>query len=175
MTTYAEAIAKRVADGELTEVTEFKGEFRWMSNFYHHYLAHHTVEHVFQAAKAVNEPVLEDKILSCEFPGEAKKLGRGAKLPTDWEDTKDGIMKRALVGKFNVSPMRDWLLATGEIPLTEGNYWHDNYWGDCRCGKCQSTRGINKLGELLMQVRSELRTQEHKLGLVLGGFKLHQD
>ena len=175
MTTYSESIAKRVADGGLTEVLEFKGEFRWMSNFYHHYMAHHTVEHVFQAAKAVDDPELKAEILNCEFPGDAKRLGRGAKLPANWDVIRVGVMTLALIDKFGMSPMRDWLLATGEIPLIEGNYWHDNYWGDCRCGKCQSTRGINKLGELLMQVRSELRTQEHKLGLVLGGFKLHQD
>ncbi len=175
-TYYAEAIAKRVANGELTKVTEFKGEFRWMSNFYQHYLAHHTVEHVFQAAKAMDDPELKAEILNCEFPGDAKRLGRGAKLPADWnEGRREHVMLNALRDKYGGPPMREWLLATGEIPLIEGNYWHDNYWGDCLCGKCQSTRGINKLGELLMQVRSELRTQEHKLNLVLGGFKLHQD
>ena len=35
--------------------------------------------------------------------------------------------------------------------LIEGNWWHDYYWGVC------SGRGKNKLGEILMRVREELR------------------
>jgi hypothetical protein len=100
--------------------------------------------------------------MACEFPGEAKKLGRTATLPANWDEIKVSVMKKALMDKFTGSPMKDWLLATGEILITEGNYWHDQYWGNCLCGKCSSTRGINNLGILLMNIRSELREQALK-------------
>lgn len=174
--TYTTHLSKRVKDGELTEITEFVLEFQWLSNFYWHYRMEHTVEHHFQAAKAAGDDItLFNFIMNADTPGKAKRLGRRARLPAHWNRDRDLVMKGALLNKFNLSPMREWLLALGEIPLTEGNFWHDNYWGDCRCLKCKSTRGINRLGILLMEVRSELREQENKVNLVLGGFKLKDD
>ncbi len=175
---YAKHLAERVKNGELTEVTEFKLEFSWLSNFYWHYRMLYTVEHEYQAAKAAgSDQVLAERIINATTPAQAKRLGRKAQLPRDWERDKELIMKKALNYKFNQSPMREWLLALGEIPLTEGNYWHDNEWGNCYCSRpeCKSTRGINRLGILLMEVRSELRERENKLNLVLGGFKLKDD
>jgi len=173
---YAAHLAKRVKDGKLIEITMFKLEFAWLSNFYWHYRMKYTVEHEFQAAKAAgHQKTLAKYILEAETPGVAKRLGRSAELPTNWDKNKDLVMKRALEHKFSLSPMREWLLATGEIPLAEGNFWHDNYWGSCGCGKCESTRGINRLGFLLMEVRSELRERDIKVNLVLGGFKLKDD
>ena len=155
---YAKNLAQRVKNGELIEISMFSGEFKWLSNFYWHYSMPYTVEHEFQAAKASgHDQVLADAILLAKTPGKAKRLGRRAKLPANWDEDRVLIMKRALNHKFSQSPMTDWLLATGEIPLSEGNFWHDNYWGSCGCGKCGSTRGINALGILLMEIRSELR------------------
>ena len=157
---YAANLSKRVKNGELIEITMFKLEFAWLSNFYWHYRMEYTVEHEFQAAKAAgHNAALAKRILYADTPGKAKRMGRNAQLPRDWERDKDWIMKRALIHKFSLSPMKEWLLATGEIPLAEGNFWHDNYWGSCGCEKCKSTRGINRLGILLMEIRSELRTR----------------
>ena len=51
------------------------------------------------------------------------------------------------------SKLAEWLLATGEAELSEGNTWGDEYWGvNLRTGK-----GLNKLGKILMMVREELR------------------
>ena len=158
---YAKHLAERVKNGELIEITEFKLEFQWLSNFYWHYSMPYTVEHEFQAAKAAGyNPALAEQILWSESPGKAKKLGRRALLPTNWDKDRDLIMKRALEHKFNMSPMKEWLLATGEIPLTEGNFWHDQYWGNCLCESCESAPGNNNLGKLLMEVRSELRGEK---------------
>ncbi len=175
---YAANLAQRVKDGELTEVTEFNLEFVWLSNFYWHYRMMYTVEHEFQAAKAAgHDQVLAEKILKASTPGKAKKLGRTAKLPANWKADGMLVMKRALERKFDLSPMREWLLALGEIPLIEGNYWHDNYWGNCMCPRpeCQSAPGNNNLGKSLMEVRSELKERENKLNLVLYGFGLKDD
>lgn len=50
------------------------------------------------------------------------------------------------------------LLDTDDALLIEGNTWHDNYWGDCKCShpKC-SNKGRNALGEILMEIRDEIK------------------
>lgn len=160
MTTYAEKLQARVAKGELTEITEFQGEFRWLSNFYLCPGMDHTVEHEFQAGKALYDPTLYERIMFADTPGKAKNLGRRARLPSDWDTRRLGVMKTALLRKFSHSPMREWLLATYDIPLIEGNYWHDNYWGSCSCSRCKSIPGTNMLGLLLMEVRGQLLDEE---------------
>lgn len=155
---YAKHLAQRVKNGELVEINEFILEFKWLSNFYWHYGMPYTVEHLFQSAKAAgDDTVFANKILHAKTPGIAKRMGRKARLPAHWDIHRLVVMKKALELKFGKSPLKDWLLATGEIPLSEGNYWHDQYWGDCHCAKCHSTPGNNNLGILLMEVRSELR------------------
>ena len=59
--------------------------------------------------------------------------------------------------KFAIPELRDKLLATGDQYLEEGNSWHDNYWGNCDCPRCKDTMGRNMLGQLLMQVREEIK------------------
>ena len=44
------------------------------------------------------------------------------------------------------------LLATGNAPLQEGNWWGDRYWGVSPAG---SGNGKNKLGKILEDVRKE--------------------
>lgn len=43
--------------------------------------------------------------------------------------------------------------------LIEGNTWNDNYWGMCGCTRCRSegTKGLNKLGKILMAERARLQ------------------
>jgi predicted NAD-dependent protein-ADP-ribosyltransferase YbiA (DUF1768 family) len=41
----------------------------------------------------------------------------------------------------------------GEAPLIEGNTWNDRYWGVCR------GTGKNRLGQILMRIRSEIRQE----------------
>ncbi len=60
-------------------------------------------------------------------------------------------MLAALRNKFASAQMRELLLGTGLRPLVEAAPT-DNYWG---CGRSGS--GRNRLGQLMMQVRAELR------------------
>ena len=46
-----------------------------------------------------------------------------------------------------------FVLNTGDEELIEGNNWGDRFWGQC------DGEGINKLGQLLMKVREELRNE----------------
>lgn len=91
----------------------------------------------------------------CELnPSKAKSKGRHIMLRNDWEDIKDNIMYQIVYSKFKQNPdLLDKLLKTEDAYLIEGNDWNDCYWGMCR-GK-----GKNKLGKILMRVRSELKNE----------------
>lgn len=63
-------------------------------------------------------------------------------------------MREALRAKFTQhKDLRETLLATGDARLVEHTK-NDNYWGDGGDGS-----GLNKLGELLMKLRAELRRE----------------
>ena len=84
----------------------------------------------------------------------AARLGRNRKVPlrSDWEATKNEIMLCAVLAKFRAHPdLEQLLLSTGQEEIIEKTT-DDYYWG---CGT--DGTGKNKLGEILMQVRDELR------------------
>lgn len=125
------------------------GDHSFLSNFYRH-CDGPTVEHHFQAAKAVR-PADAARILAAAAPGEAKRLGRSVELRPGWDDQRLVVMRTLLRTKFFGYPdMGDRLLATYDAVLIEGNTWGDRFWGQV------DGRGENWLGRLLMQVRAEL-------------------
>ncbi len=73
---------------------------------------------------------------------------------SDWDQVKDGIMLKALRCKFGESKLCSLLVNTGDKKLIEHTV-NDSYWGDGGDGK-----GLNKLGQLLMQVRGELQQKQ---------------
>lgn len=143
-------------------IDRFDGEYAFLSNFYEspivlpgwHPAAGHvapTVEHAFQAAKTVSYEAA-DRIIAAPTPGQAKRLGRHALIREGWDTGRDVIMLALLQLKFaRGSELAGRLLATGNAELIEGNTWGDTFWGVC------GGVGQNRLGELLMHVRSELR------------------
>ena len=140
----------------------FEGEHSFLSNFAHRPIIIKgktwvTVEHIFQAAKTLDENIRE-QIRLAPTPGIAKQMGRKVHLRSDWEQIKQDIMLKSVRLKFRLSPgLKEQLLSTKDAVLIEGNTWHDNVWGDCRCSKCQEIKGENLLGQILMQVREELK------------------
>ena len=73
----------------------------------------------------------------------------------DWEQVKEDVMYKALQAKFSQhNDLRKLLLDTGERTLIEHSP-HDSYWGDGGDGS-----GKNKLGELLMKLRDEVRSKK---------------
>lgn len=79
-------------------------------------------------------------------------MTRKIPLRTDWEDVKDAIMLDAVRCKFQTHEHpRDLLLSTGNAYIAE-NAPMDAYWGIGPDGT-----GLNRLGEILMQVREELK------------------
>lgn len=141
------------------KITKFDGQYAALSNFAdsmicHGYVFYPTVEHYFQAMKTL-DPKERGWIAAAPTPGEAKRRGRAVKLRPDWEEVKEQIMLDGLRLKFKIPAMREVLLSTQSAELIEGNTWHDCEWGVCSCSKCGGV-GNNKLGKLLMKVRSEL-------------------
>ena len=139
----------------VTWIGWFGGKYRWLSNFYpvevtFDHVKFPTVEHAYQAAKTPH-PGMYRRIQLAKTPAIAKKIGRQCSLPPHWETTKEVVMLFLLRQKFEQPKFKSLLLATGNADLVEGNTWGDIYWGVCR------GVGKNRLGLLLMQVRTEIR------------------
>jgi N-glycosidase YbiA len=112
-----------------------------------------TSEHYFQAHKFFNTPHFES-IRHVKSPKEAALMGRDRQYPLrpDWDEVKDKIMYSAVLRKFETHlDIRTVLLGTGDEELIE-NTTSDYYWG---CGTDKT--GKNRLGQILMDVREELR------------------
>jgi len=112
-----------------------------------------TTEHYFQAQKFENSSY-KDKIRKSLSPMKAAELGRSRqmKIKRNWDRIKDNIMYDAVFAKFTQHPeLTDLLLQTNDAIIIEHTE-NDSYWGDGGNGK-----GKNKLGKILMKVRSKLR------------------
>lgn len=117
-----------------------------------------TTEHYFQAQKFAGTEH-EEAVRTCKTPSLAANMGRSRKLPLrrDWESVKDQIMMEALRAKFTQhEDLKTTLLGTGDAKLVEHTE-NDSYWGDGGDGS-----GKNRLGQLLMKLREELRAESQK-------------
>lgn len=117
-----------------------------------------TSEHFFQAQKFIGTPLVE-KVRKCHTPREAFDISRselGTKwLRKDWSEEKENVMKLALRAKFTQHQfLHGLLLSTGDRKLVEHTD-KDSFWGDGGDG-----HGQNKLGQMLMELRQELRRKE---------------
>ena len=113
-----------------------------------------TVEHFYQAQKFAGTP--EEELIRCAAtPLLAKR--RAAELSPgqrrdDWPAVKEQVMLAGLRAKFHQHPdLQERLLRSGDRQLVEHTA-NDAWWGDGGDGT-----GENRLGALLMQVRTELR------------------
>lgn len=149
----------------MTPITEFRGEYFFLSNYYTHPLTwrgveFHSAEQAFAYAKAAfakapaNVSVYESQVLSTAAPGEAKKAGRNFSIDIDeWDKHKVRYMREIVHAKFLtgtgiVGP----LINTGAVMLVEGNDWGDSFWGRVK-GSDGVWRGLNTLGVILMEER----------------------
>ncbi|GJN21053.1 hypothetical protein PR202_gb08499 [Eleusine coracana subsp. coracana] len=108
----------------------------------------------------VDNPQARDivqEIKQAKSPEEAARIGRTRQrefpelVQTDWESTKIDVMYRAIKCKFSAYPhLTNMLLSTAGSVLVEASP-HDLFWGGGREGE-----GLNYLGRLLMQLRSEI-------------------
>lgn len=138
----------------MQRIDKFDGEHKFLSNFYMRSFLFNGVvcksgEHAYQAAKA-HEPEHAAYVLEAATAAGAKARGRRIKMRPRFDSIKDIIMLQVARAKFNEFEMANMLLSTGDAELIEGNTWGDTYWGVCR------GTGLNKLGQILMLVRSEI-------------------
>ncbi|KAI4350171.1 hypothetical protein L6164_010680 [Bauhinia variegata] len=120
-----------------------------------------SVEHYYQAHKfvGVNDPLAQkcvERIKSAKSPEEAARIGRSMQrqqphlIRSDWDNIKIDVMYKALKSKFSIYPhLNCMLVSTAGSVLVEASP-HDLFWGGGRDGE-----GLNYLGRLLMQLRSE--------------------
>lgn len=112
-----------------------------------------TSEHYYQAHKYI-EPELRERVRAASTPHAAAQIGRDPNIPKreDWNEVKDPVMEVAVRAKFNQYPiLQKLLLQTQESQIYEHTKL-DCYWGDCG-----DRTGQNKLGLLLMKLRSEMK------------------
>jgi hypothetical protein len=139
-------------------IFSFFKEYRFLSNFDKtpFYLCGYnwmSVEHYYQSAKCLDLKYQQD-IINASSPGIARKLGQGCKLRDDWEKIKEGIMEEGVFAKFSQNKeLKDKLIQTDGYYLIEGNDWGDSFWGY----DIKKNRGQNRLGFILMEVRSFLK------------------
>lgn len=146
----------------MNKISSFREEYRFLSNFYQHPfefkgLVYPNAEAAFQAQKCSCD---EDRIKYTlqKNPVRAKQMGKKEpNLPADWDEISYDIMREILRAKFSVPKLAEMLKSTGDAYLEEGNHWHDNRWGKCTCEKCSTKEGVNQLGKILMEIRSELK------------------
>jgi ribA/ribD-fused uncharacterized protein len=132
-------------------------EYGWLSNFSKHPFVLDgiywpTVEHYFQAQKCIE---IADflKIQAAESAFIAAELGRNRnlKILKNWDSIRIEIMYNAVLAKFSQNPeIAELLINTKNCPIIEHTE-NDSFWADGGNGT-----GLNKLGEIIMQVRREL-------------------
>lgn len=150
----------------------FYGEPSPFSNFYpckftENEVDFHCVEQylLYHRAIVYNIPRLQHAALCTYLPLELKRMTRH--LPreetTTWFAVSESIMLDGLRAKFKQDPyLKQLLLDTGSNKIGESSEY-DHYWGTglsmrhCHAFRPAFWQGKNRLGELLMQVREELR------------------
>lgn len=119
-----------------------------------------TSEHAYQAGKARKDEVRE-WLMAAPSPALLAMASHGLyvwDIHPDWAKTKFQRMKRILLAKFTQhSDLQQLLLSTGESRLVESatvDNAVNRLWGEV------NGKGQNKLGELLMEVRNEIRESQ---------------
>ncbi|SOF00940.1 conserved hypothetical protein, ribA/ribD-fused [Burkholderia sp. OK233] len=118
-----------------------------------------TAEHAYQAGKA-RKPEVREWLMAAPTPSLLAMAAHGLyvwDIAADWSKIKFDRMKRVLLAKYGQhDDLKELLLSTGTATLIE-TATVDNavnrLWGEV------NGKGQNKLGQLLMEVRTELRTQ----------------
>ena len=148
----------------MDKILGFKGEYEYLSNFYKsdvyfEGIKYTSVENAYQSAKTLDET--QRLLISNMTASESKKYSKNLVIREDWENIKYFIMFDLVFQKFYRNhDLMNKLLLTGDSYIEETNWWKDFYWGVC------NGVGENKLGKILMQVRSILSENKSK-GFIL--------
>lgn len=136
-------------------INEFRGKYYFLSNFFdapvtYDGITYKNNEAAFQAQKTKTRR--ERHAFSNITASDAKRLGRRVDLRSDWNDVRILYMTEIVRAKFTQNEdLKRKLLDTENEYLIEGNTWGDRFWGKV------NGVGDNHLGQILMQIRDELR------------------
>ena len=113
-----------------------------------------TVEHYYQAMKFPQDEDWQEQIRMAATPMRAKRLGTDRSHPVraDWDAIKERVMRAATRAKFQQNPVALAALQKTNMRTLVYQNKGDSFWGTGRDGQ-----GRNRLGEILMEVRRELR------------------
>lgn len=154
---------RKVGDG-----IGFQGEKSFLSNFFPvtftvEQYSFSSGEQAFQFFKACTckKDEKADKILPSSNPRDIKETGESFASTALWEANKEAFMRGITYSRFNQNEdIKMKLLATNDLKLyecTRNRWWGCGFrldnpgWGNI------PPPGLNKLGEILMEVRSALR------------------
>ena len=145
-------------------IKQFQGEYRWLSNFWnknvnivHDGITYTSNENFYQAMKTkdIDKRIQISKMTEAEAKAEGKWIEKSHMFRENWTDVKEKVMLFGLRQKFSNPIMKQKLIDTEDLIIEEGNTWSDVEWGIC----LKTGEGQNKLGKLLMKVRSELNKE----------------
>ena len=99
----------------MNDITEFRGEFSWPSNFFpikieYEGLTYPSVEHAYQAGKLINNE--DRKLFLIMSAGQAKRNWKKYKTYNLTEEFRLNLMYQLLSIKFNREPFKSLLIAT---------------------------------------------------------------
>lgn len=149
----------RISQSKTETITEFKGEYQFLSNFHPAPFVYQDIvwphsEAAYQAMKTTNR-FMWPVFAAMTNPVDAKRAGKNVDMRLDWGSVRVGVMREIVREKFIQNPhLRAKLISTGTAVLEEGNNWKDTFWGVCPPG---SANGRNELGKILMDLRRDLR------------------
>lgn len=155
----AKAVCPAAADGVIRFHTTLKNDYKALSNSHKADITidgvvYPTVEHYYQCAKFLDTaPEYADKMRAQPNAALVKNMGRTKKetIRADWEAVQLDVMRKALRAKFaQHDDLAALLRGTGAARLEEESP-SDAYWGIGADGA-----GMNRLGELLAEVRASL-------------------
>ncbi len=139
----------------------------WPVHFEVEGVGYASAEHYMMASKArlFDDETALERILACDTPAEAKKIGREVQgfAGEVWNTHRLAAVVKGNIGKFGQHPdLKKFLLSTGDSVLVEASP-RDRIWGigmgaaNEKAGDPHAWRGQNLLGFALMQARQRLR------------------
>lgn len=148
--------------GEKTDqITRFIGPWEFLSLGYPFELMfegirYPSLAHAWVATMTTDQ---EMRHILAEVPnlGRLERLRKIMEVRPDWESIRMTVLEQLCREKFSNPTLRATLLVTGNVSFIYGNNQHDNFLGSCICALCKEEPKTNALGNLLMQIRDELR------------------
>lgn len=123
----------------------------------------------FYHASALNKLEASQDILKTENPAAARVIGNRLPLKQEWDRQKDERMFTIVMNKFSQNKdLAIKLVATGNNRLFEATkcpYWASGYTLGSKEWYKGYIPGQNRLGEILMRVRDDLRPHYQHLCL----------